>query len=91
MIGTPTETREDLEMTCQLIKNTNPAYLNISRTTPVPGSNMYNYAKEREMLNIKSFADYDYYHNEYPIELEHLTRADLAVPPVRSRIWMKGG
>jgi radical SAM superfamily enzyme YgiQ (UPF0313 family) len=90
MMGTPTETGSDLEMTCQLIRDAHPAYLNISRTTPVPGSRIYDYVRERGMLNINRFADYDYYHNEYPIKLEHLTRDDLAVYYRRlMNIWLR--
>jgi radical SAM superfamily enzyme YgiQ (UPF0313 family) len=77
MVGTPTETKEDIEMTCQFVREARPAYVNVSKTTPVPGSNMYDYVSERGMLNISNFSDFDYYHNKYPIKLENMTAEDL--------------
>ncbi len=77
MIGTPTETRQDVEMTRRFIRDNHPAYINISRTTPVPGSGLYEYIMKNQLSNVKTFSDYDYFHNEYPIKLEHLTKQDL--------------
>ncbi|GAF93749.1 unnamed protein product, partial [marine sediment metagenome] len=90
MIGTPTETKEDLEMTYQLIRDSHPAFVNISRTTPVPGSNMYDYVLKRGISNINDFWEFDYYHNEYPIRLENLTREDLKIYYKKvMNIWLK--
>lgn len=90
MIGTPTETKEDLEMTCQLIRGSHLAFVNISRATPVPGSNMYDYVLERGMSNVSGFSDFDYYHNKYPIRLENLTREDLEISYKKMmNIWLR--
>jgi radical SAM superfamily enzyme YgiQ (UPF0313 family) len=77
MIGTPTENKEDIEMTCRFIRDNHPAYINISRTTPVPGSGLHDYIMKNQLSNVKGFAEFDYFHNEYPIKLEHLTKQDL--------------
>jgi radical SAM superfamily enzyme YgiQ (UPF0313 family) len=90
MTGIPTETKEDLEMTCGLIRDAHPAFVNISKATPVPGSNMYDYVLERGMSNISEFLDFDYYHNEYPIALENLTREDLKASYTKMmNVWLR--
>ncbi len=90
MIGTPTENREDIEMTCRFIRDNHPAYINISRTTPVPGSGLHKYVMDNQLSNVKNFIEFDYYHNEYPIKLEHLTRQDLDLSYKKMmNIWLK--
>ena len=90
MIGTPTETKEDLESTCQLIRHLHPAFVEISRVTPVPGSGIHDYVSERGMLNVSSFLDFDYYHNDYPIKLEYLAKEDLnEFNSKMMRTWLK--
>jgi radical SAM superfamily enzyme YgiQ (UPF0313 family) len=89
MIGSPTETREDLEKTCEFIRRTRPDFISISRTTPMLGSSLYDYALQKGMLNINDFSQYDYYSNMYPMSLEHLKKDDLQYYYDKMmRIWM---
>lgn len=77
IIGTPTETKEDLEMTRKLIEEIHPNGLQISIMTPLIGTDLEQYCKENNILNITKLSDYHYCMNEYPIKLEHLTKEDL--------------
>lgn len=75
--GTPTETKGDLEATTKFIKTIRPSGVRVSRLTPLPGSNIYNYAKEHNIMNISEYDDFDYNATIYPLKLEHLTKDDL--------------
>ena len=50
MFGLPTETKEDMEVTVKFIKWMKPDYLSLAVFTPYPGSYLYNYCKERNLL-----------------------------------------
>lgn len=61
MLGLPTETKEDVRATTDLIKKIKPDVYSFSYFTPVPGSTLYEYCKERNLSLIKShdeLADY---------------------------------
>ncbi|MFH1473791.1 MAG: radical SAM protein [Candidatus Aenigmatarchaeota archaeon] len=78
IIGTPTETKEDLEMTVDLIKEIHPDGIQISIMTPLIGTDLDNYCSERKIGNIKNLSDYHYSMNNYPIKLENLTKEDIS-------------
>jgi len=61
MLGIPTEMKEDVQKTIELIKKIRPHIYSFSYFTPVPGSTLYDYCKERNISLIKShneLADY---------------------------------
>ena len=61
MLGFPTETKEDVRKTIDLIKEIKPHIYSFSYFTPVPGSHLYDYCQERNLSLIKShdeLADY---------------------------------
>ena len=61
MLGIPTETKEDVQQTIDLIKKIKPHVYSFSYFTPVPGSHLYDYCRERNLSLIKShdeLADY---------------------------------
>lgn len=61
MLGIPTETKEDVNATINLIRKIKPDIYSFSYFTPVPGSTLYNYCKERNLSLVKShdeLADY---------------------------------
>lgn len=78
MVGTPTETKEDLELTAKLIGEIHPDAIQISITTPLVGTDLYSYCENRNRLNFHSLAEYDYFTNKYPIKLDDLTEEDLS-------------
>jgi anaerobic magnesium-protoporphyrin IX monomethyl ester cyclase len=62
MLGSPFETRESLRSTVQLIREIKPDLIDISRTTPLPGSDLFTISKELGILNVdeKSWTAYYY-------------------------------
>jgi len=61
MLGLPTETKEDAQKTLNLIKKIKPNIYSFSYFTPVPGSYLWDYCKERNLNLMKSYdelADY---------------------------------
>lgn len=59
MIGIPTETKEDLKQTYKMIKEIKPEIHSLTYFTPVPGSYLYEYCKENNLINITTFSDFD--------------------------------
>lgn len=77
MIGTPTETIDDLEATAKLIREIHPDIISISRTTPMPGSALYDYAKKDGVLNLKKSSDFGYYGEVRPLKLKNLKEKQI--------------
>jgi len=50
MIGSPTETREDILTTIKFIKKLNPDYVHITTTTPFPATDLYKMALEEKII-----------------------------------------
>lgn len=46
MIGTPTETKEEMLETLQFLKDTDPASIGVGVTTPYPGTGLWDYAEQ---------------------------------------------
>jgi radical SAM superfamily enzyme YgiQ (UPF0313 family) len=55
MMGIPTETEEDLEATYNLMKEINPEIHAANYFSPIPGSNLYEYCKDNDMINATSY------------------------------------
>lgn len=55
MLGTPHETKEDVNKTIELVKKMKPHFTSVSFFTPCPGSTLYNYCKENNLSLIKSY------------------------------------
>ena len=56
MIGSPSETLEDLEKTRRLLKKLNPHTIGVNITTPMPGTALYDKAKERGLIIATDFS-----------------------------------
>ena len=52
MLGSPFETRESLRSTVELIREIKPDRIDISRTTPLPGSDLFTISKQLGILNV---------------------------------------
>lgn len=61
MLGIPTETKEDIRKTIDLIKKIKPDVYSFSYFTPVPGCSLYEYCEKRNLSLIKSHEDYGDY------------------------------
>lgn len=58
MMGIPTETEADLQDTYRLMKTINPEIHAGSYFSPIPGSDLYEYCKERDLINVTSYDMY---------------------------------
>jgi radical SAM superfamily enzyme YgiQ (UPF0313 family) len=54
MLGIPTETREDVAQTLNLIKQIKPDVYSFSYFTPMPGTHLYDYCEKHNLSLIKS-------------------------------------
>ncbi len=58
MLGIPTETKEEMMDTINMMKKIKPEVQGCSFYTPSPGSELFNYCIEKNLLDIKSHNDY---------------------------------
>ena len=58
MIGVPTETEDDLKMSLEFIKKVRPELPALTYFTPIPGCELYDYCKERDLITIKAYEDF---------------------------------
>jgi anaerobic magnesium-protoporphyrin IX monomethyl ester cyclase len=81
MLGAPIETIEDMELTYSLIKKIKPVFWRVFTVTPFPGNYLYKYAKERNLINISDYEQYDNALNSIrgisPMKLKYLTVRDI--------------
>jgi anaerobic magnesium-protoporphyrin IX monomethyl ester cyclase len=81
MLGAPEERKEDLELTYKLVRKIKPGTWMIYTTTPLPGSDLYAYAKEHDLLNIEGYEQFDNAENSLlgrlPMKLRYLTADDI--------------
>lgn len=55
MLGMPGEERRDLEMTYNLMKRIRPEIHSPAYFAPIPGSDLYDYCREHDLIKIRSF------------------------------------
>jgi radical SAM superfamily enzyme YgiQ (UPF0313 family) len=79
MVGTSTETKEDLDKTVELLKAIHPDVVAVSVTTPLIGTKLHDYSKKSGVISVSKHSDYGYYGNTRPLELEDLTRDDVII------------
>ena len=58
MLGNPTETREDIEMTMQFIRECQADYAHISITTPFPGTELYHMGLQQGLFERDYWRDF---------------------------------
>ncbi len=58
MLGTPTETEEDLEMTFRLMKAIRPELHSAAYFSPIPGSDLYEYCKDQDLIKSGAYEEY---------------------------------
>ncbi|MDI6903111.1 MAG: radical SAM protein [Methanocellales archaeon] len=72
MIGSPTETKEDLEMSLELMKEILPDSIATYITNPLPGTHLYDYAMEKCLITTTDLSRIDR-HAVGTLKREHLT------------------
>jgi radical SAM superfamily enzyme YgiQ (UPF0313 family) len=58
LVGVPTEREEDLQATLELNKEISPEILSVNYFSPIPGSDLYDYCKENDIINVTSYDMY---------------------------------
>lgn len=58
MIGVPTETEQDLLQTVSMVRKIRAEIPSLTYFTPIPGCDLYDYCRDRNLLNIHSYEDY---------------------------------
>lgn len=81
MLGSPGETRETIGRTIQFAKELNPDFATFFITAPYPGSELYQYALNENLIEETDWLDYETFRGEpwgVPVlKLKGLTREDL--------------
>ncbi len=75
MVGNPGDNREIVERNIDFIKKVNPDYLIVNITTPYPGTEMFAWAKEHDLILTY---DWDDYNLAKPVmRLENMTEQEI--------------
>ncbi|MFA5124399.1 MAG: radical SAM protein [Patescibacteria group bacterium] len=59
MVGNPGDSRQVIEKNIRFVKKINPDLLIVNITTPFPGTAMFNWAKERDLLLSENWDDFN--------------------------------
>jgi len=78
MFGAPIETRETMEETIKLIKETKPDVVSPYFTNPICGTHLYDYAVERGLLQTDDYEKLSR-HNKNNMKLENVTYDELQI------------
>lgn len=76
MIGNPTEDKEALSRSIDLLKRIKPDIVLVHNTCPFPGTRLWDRVIKDGTLNIGGLDNF-YRHTPYPIKLENLTEEDI--------------
>lgn len=58
LLGSPGETREDVQATVDLVKKMRPHFTSVSTFTPIPGCELYDYCREHDLSLIENYDDF---------------------------------
>jgi radical SAM superfamily enzyme YgiQ (UPF0313 family) len=75
IIGSPQETREDLQLTVDFVRKARPTQICVSHLTPIHGSELF--ANLSAAGLIRDVNQQVFYNNKFPIQFEYLTEQDL--------------
>jgi len=79
MIGYPTETKETIEETIKLASSLKPDACFFCVVTPFPGTALFRYCKENNLLKTERWDEYDYFApGRSVIKLKNITDEELA-------------
>ena len=80
MIGSPTETKEDVLTTIKFMKKLNPDYIHVTITTPFPATDLYQIALEQKIIDHDIWREFALNPNPdfmTPIWTKELSREEL--------------
>ena len=77
MVGTPGETKEDIEKTRRLIRSLPLNHVGICLTTPFPGTELWNYCEERDLVpEVLDWSQFDFHQLPFRVS-DQFTEAEL--------------
>jgi len=82
MIGNPSETLDDIKQTMEFTKKLDPDYINVSLTTPFPGTQLYTMALEQGIIKNDVWREFAANPSSQfipPLWTENFTREELLV------------
>lgn len=95
MLGMPTETGDELEMTYRLLKEIRPQVPSVSYFTPIPGSSLYQYCHSRGLILIREHRDFTrspvgekIKGVDYALLAEYVRRINLCVPRWYEQVFL---
>ena len=79
IVGTPKDTRESIKEKLNFAKKLEPFFVIFSPLTPLPGTEVYNEAKENHRIEVQDFSKYDFAHATMPTETLSREEVDALV------------
>ena len=76
MVGSPGESKESIQRVIDFIKESKPDLIYLSATTPTPGSDLFDYAKEHKMLTTSDFDKYEAFDVGY-MKMKNFSNEDI--------------
>ncbi|MFH1978687.1 MAG: radical SAM protein, partial [Candidatus Aenigmatarchaeota archaeon] len=76
MVGSPGETMGSIYDTLYLLDEIKPASAQVSVTTPLPATGLYDLAEEQNIMTASKWEDFDYYYESH-LKLEHFTKEKI--------------
>ncbi len=86
IMGYPWETARDLRDTIDLARGLDPHFARFFIATPYPGSPLYQYSKERDLIRTYDLAAYSQDSGESILKLEHLSGEELSRAVYRANL-----
>lgn len=81
LIGSPTETIKELNMTLKLLKKISPDMIQVAFFTPYPGSQAFKTLKSKPRIDFEKFSHY----NEISVNLSKIS--DNKLPNIQKKIY----
>jgi len=76
MVGSPEESEETVNATVELLDRIKPDQTQVTITSPLPETYLYDYAKKKDLLQIKKWSDFAF-GDESHLELKHFTKSEI--------------
>lgn len=76
MVGSPEESNATINETIKLLDRIKPDETQVTITSPLPETYLYDYAKKKDLMQIRKWSDFAY-GDESHLQLRHFTRSEI--------------
>ncbi|MFH0829537.1 MAG: radical SAM protein [Candidatus Aenigmatarchaeota archaeon] len=76
MVGSPTETMESVRNTIRILEDARPDEAQVTLTSPLPKTFLYDYCKERNIIETEKWKDYVYSYESH-LKLENFSKSGI--------------